>query len=468
MVWNNGGRRNMERKNDFTKGSISGTILRLAVPMIVAQLINVLYNIVDRIYVGHIPGAGTLPLTGLGLAFPIITIITAFTNLCGQGGAPLCSMDRGAGNDREAEQIIGNACTMLLILSVLVTAAGLIWKRDILTLFGASGDTLPYADAYITIYLAGTVFSMLGLGLNAFISAQGFARTSMLTIGIGAVINIALDPVFIFALDMGVAGAALATILSQLCSMLWVLQFLTGKKALLRLRAENLRLDLPLCGRILALGLSNFVVSITNSAVQIFSNATLSIFGGDLYVGVMTVVTSVHEVVMKPVQSLTAGAQPVTSYNYGARERGRVLECIRFMTLACGIYCVVATVVALLLPGPFISLFDGEGELLEAGIPALRIYFCAFFLMFLQLAGQSTFVSLGMSRHAICFSLLRKAVIVVPLTVLLPRLGLGVWGVFWAEPVSCLVGCPLCYLTMRATVVRRLRREIAAGPEKET
>ena len=459
-----------ETRNDFSQGGIKTSITRLAIPMIVAQLINVLYNIVDRMYVGHIPGEGMLPLTGLGITFPIITIITAFTNLCGQGGAPLCSIERGAGNNEKAERIMGNACTLLLFFCVIVTAASFIFKVPVLRAFGASDQTLPYADNYLTIYLCGNFFSMLGLGLNTFISAQGFSKVSMLTVGLGAVVNIVLDPLFIYAFHMGVKGAALATIISQFISMVWVLRFLTSEKAILRLRLRHMKPEPRLCGRILGLGMSNFVMSLTTSAVQIFSNTTLAQYGGDLYVGAMTVVTSVHEVALKPVQGFTSGAQPVLSFNYGAHKYERAEQCIRYMTKVCLIMCFIITALVVALPHFFVLVFNNKPELVAVSEKALRIYFCVYTFMGLQMAGQSTLVSLGMSKQAIFFSLLRKAVIVVPLTIILPRTAMGVWGVFWADPISCVTACVACFVTMLLTVVPRLRKMEAlehAEPDAE-
>ena len=303
-------------KHDFTEGSMAANILRLSFPMILAQLVNVLYNIVDRMYLGHMPGDGRLALTGVGVAFPIITMINAFANLCGSGGAPLCSIERGRGNDRRAEEIMGNSLTLLVLFGVLLTGAGYLFKVPLLYLFGASRQTISYANDYMNIYLAGNLFVMLGLGMNPFIESQGFARTGMFTVVIGAALNLVLDPLFIFGMGLGVRGAALATVLSQLASAAWVLAFLGGRRAILCLRLSNLRLRLGLVREILSLGLSGFTMSVTNSLVQIFCNASLQFYGGDLYVGAMTIIYSVREVVQMPMQGFTLGAQPVLGYNY--------------------------------------------------------------------------------------------------------------------------------------------------------
>ena len=318
-------------KNDFSKGSVVGNILKLALPMTLAQLINVLYNVVDRIYIGNLPENSTLALTGLGVGLPIITMITAFTNLFGMGGAPLFSIERGRGNEKEAELIMGNTFVMLLIFGVLLTLLGLIFKEPLLYLFGASEATFPYANSYITIYLLGSVFVMVGLGMNSFINAQGFGRIGMTTVAIGAIVNIILDPIFIFLLDMGVSGAALATIISQFISALWIFNFLTGKKTILKLKAKRIN-------RIVTLGLSGFIMAITNSLVQIAANSTLQLYGGDLYVGIMTVINTIREMTMMPVRGITNSAQPVMGYNYGAKEYRRVRKAISFTSIACIVY----------------------------------------------------------------------------------------------------------------------------------
>ena len=431
-------------------------ILQMALPMTVAQLINILYNIVDRMYLGRLPGH--LSLTGLGLCLPIISILMGFANLCGMGGAPLCSIHRGKGENEEAERILGNSFALLLLFGAGLTALGLAFRRPILYLFGASDLTFPYANDYLTIYLLGTLFVMIGLGMNPFINAQGFSRMGMMTVAPGAAVNIVLDPIFIFALDMGVRGAALATVLAQGCSALWVLKFLTGRRALLRLRWNTLRLQAARVRRILALGTSGFVMSMTNSLVQVLCNASLQHYGGDLYVGVMTVINSIREVVSMPVQGITNGCQPVLGYNYGAGEYERVRRGIRFTTVLTVGYSVAAWALVMAVPELLIRIFNDEPELIAAGIPAFRLYFAAFFCMSFQFIGQSVFVGLGRSRSAVFFSLLRKAFIVAPLTLLLPGLGMGVDGVFAAEPVSNVLGGLACLLTMYVTVYRRLGR----------
>ena len=437
--------------NDFSKGSISRNILTLAVPMTAAQLVNVLYSVVDRIYLGMLPGS--LELTGVGVTLPVISIIMGFANLCGTGGAPLCSMHRGRGDQEEAERVMGNSLSLLLLFGVAVTALFLLAKEPMLYLFGASSATYPYADAYMTIYLLGTVFVMIGLGMNPFINTQGFGKVGMMTVCLGAVANIILDPIFIFAFGMGVEGAALATVLSQGLSAAWVLKFLTGPKAILRLRPSCLRLRADRVRKIVSLGLSGFFMNLTNSLVQMLCNATLQNYGGDLYVGVMTIINSLREVVTMPIMGMNNASQPIISYNYGAGKYARVCAGIRFnfaVSVACAALFWAA---AMLFPGPLIQIFNRNPQIVEAGIPALRIYFCLFIPMSLQMAGQSIFVSLGRSKQAIFFSLLRKAVINASLTVILP-LWMGTTGVFTAEAVSQLVGGLACSLTMYVTVYR--------------
>lgn len=447
----------METKNDFSKGSVAKNIWSLAVPMTVAQLVNVLYSVVDRIYIGHLPDVSTEALTGIGLALPVITMITAFSNLFGMGGAPLCSIARGAGDVKRAEKIMGNSFALLLITGVILMAFCYLTIRPMLYLFGASDQTYPYAQAYLSVYLAGTLFVMISLGMNNFINAQGFGKMGMLTVLIGAVLNIVLDPVFIFGFHMGVYGAAAATVISQGASAVYVFWFLRGDHVLFRLNRKDMKLDGKLIREITGLGLSGFVMSVTNGSVQIVCNAMLSRYGGDLYVGVMTVINSVREIITMPVNGLTNGAQPVIGFNYGAGEYERVKKAIRFMGTSCIVFTCAVWAVLFAVPQFFIHLFNSEPELLEAGVGAFRIYFFGIFLMALQFTGQSTFVALGKSRQAVFFSLLRKAIIVIPLTICLPMIGgLGVNGVFLAEPISNLIGGVACFATMYVTVYRKL------------
>ena len=442
--------------NDFSQGSMARNIVNMAVPMTVAQLINILYNVVDRMYLGRLPGH--LALTGLGLCLPIISIIMGFANLCGMGGSPLCSIHRGRGENDEAERIMGNSFTLLILFGLAITTFCLLLRRPILYLFGASDLTFPYANDYLTIYILGTIFVMIGLGMNPFINAQGFSRMGMVTVTVGAVVNIVLDPIFIFGMGMGVRGAALATVISQACSAVWVLKFLTGRRAILKLRLSALPLHAGRVRRILSLGTSGFVMSMTNSLVQVLCNATLQAWGGELYVGVMTVINSIREVISMPVQGITNGCQPVLGYNYGAGEYQRVRQGIRFTTILTMGYSLIVWLLVLIFPELLIRIFNDEPDLIAAGIPAFRIYFATFFCMSFQFIGQAVFVGLGRSKQAVFFSLLRKAFIVAPLTLLLPVLGFGVDGVFLAEPISNVIGGLACLLTMYVVVYRALDR----------
>ena len=386
----------------------------------------------------------------------MVTLIAAFTALFGSGGTPLFSIARGAGDKEHAGQILGNVFSLLTASSFLLMAFCYIAQKPMLYLFGASDASYAYASAYLVIYLLGTPFSMLTTGLNGFINAQGFPRIGMLTTVIGALLNLVLDPLFIFALDMGVAGAALATIISQAVSCTWVLCFLCGKKVLLPLEARYMPVQRDIAKKIVFLGAAGFFMQGTNCLVQIVCNATLSGFGGDLYVGVMTVLNSVRSVLELPVYGLTSGAQPVMGFNYGARLYGRVKEAIRFTALCGTAYNVIAWVLVLLFPEALIRVFSSDAQLLAAGPQALHIYFFGFFFMSFQFAGQTVFQALGFARYAVFFSLLRKAVIVVPLTLLLPRMGFGVMGVFLAEPISNFLGGLACFTTMYFTVYRKL------------
>ena len=438
----------------------------MAIPMTMAQLVNILYSVVDRMYLGHIPGSGQLELAGLGLSLPIISIIMGFANLCGMGGGPLCSIHRGRGEDKEAERVLGNSFVLLVIFGVGIPLLFLPFREPLLYFFGASNATYPYAQEYITIYLLGTPFVMVGLGLNPFINAQGFARRGMMTVLLGAVVNLVLDPVLIFGFDLGIRGAAWATVIAQAVSAAWVLKFLTGRKAILRLRTDCMPLAWPRVRRILGLGLSGFFVNLTNSLVQVVCNKTLFFYGGDLYVSVMTVINSIREVTFMGVQGITNGAQPVLGFHDGAECYQRVRQGIRFTVAATVGYAALIWAAAMLVPGVLIRIFNDGPELLAAGIPAMRIYFCMFVVMSLQMVSQDIYVALGRSKRAIFFSLLRKAIINAPLTVLL-AIPLGTTGVFVAEAISQLIGGLASSLTMYFTAYRPMSRLPDRGEKVE-
>lgn len=443
---------------DFSKGSVTQNIIRVAAPMLVAQILNLMYNIVDRIYIGRIPGEGLLALGGVGLCFPFISLITAFTNLYGAGGAPLCSIERGRGNQEEAGEIMNTSFYLLVITGVILTILGSIFCRPILILFGASGASLPYAMPYMRIYLMGTVFAMVALGMNPFINSQGFANVGMTTIFLGAVTNIVLDPIFIFVFHLGVRGAALATICSQILSAVFVVRFLTGKRAELRISLKRR----PSFGKrrvldIVGLGSASFVMQCTNSLVQIACNRMLGTFGGDVYISTMTIINSVRQILDTPVLAIADGASPILSYNYGAKRYDNVKKAIRFITLSALVYTGATWGLILLFPEMFIGIFNNDDSLLTVAVPALHIYFFAFIFQALQYSGQTVFKSLNKKKQAIFFSLLRKVVIVAPLTFFLPYVGnLGANGVFVAEPVSNFLGGSACFLAMILTVMPEL------------
>lgn len=445
-----------EKQNDFTKNSMAYNIMSLAIPMTIAQLINVLYSLVDRMYIGHLAQNSTLALTGLGITFPIIMLVTAVTNLFGMGGAPLCSIARGRGDDERAEKIIGNSFAMLIICSCILIIIGLVMKKSLLYLFGASDETYPYANEYFSIYIWGSIFVMVGLGMNTF-NAQGFAKKGMLTILIGAIINIILDPIFIFGLDLGIKGAAIATVIAQFISASWVLHFLFSDKAIYRIKKSCMKLDFKLIKEIVSLGFSGFVFATTGSLVQIVCNNVLLFWGGNIYVGIMTVLNSIRDVLQMTIEGIRSGAQPVISYNYGAGQYLRVRQGIKFLTKIALLYTSIAWCILDFFPEFFIHLFNSEEEMLLLGVPALHIYFLGFFMMAFQSAGQTTFISLGMGKYATFFSLFRKVILVIPLTIFLPNLwDLGVYGVFYAEMISNFVGGIVCFSTMMVVVWRRL------------
>lgn len=454
----------MTRQNDFAKGSICRHILLQAVPLTIAQLIQLLYNVVDRMYIGHLPGTQGEALTGLGLVFPIISIISAFTNLFASGGTPLFSIARGAGDQEEASRIMNHTFSLLCISAVFLMAVGYVFQRPILYLFGASEATYHYASEYLTIYLLGTVFLMVGIGMNQFIYAQGFPKIGMAIVISGAALNLLLDPLFIFVFGLGIRGAAIATVLSQLISAVLVLLFFMGKRTMYRLVASQMRLQLRMVGKITGLGMSGFIMAVTNSLVQVICNITLKYYGGDLYIGVMTILNSVREIANIAIVGVTSGAQPVIGFNYGAGEYRRVKQAILFTSLIGFLYTTAVWGAVMLEPNIFIRMFSNSPIMAAPAREALRLYFYGFFFMAFQFAGQSSFVALGKSKYAVFFSLFRKVIIVVPLTLFLPRLwNLGVDGVYLAEPISNAVGGLACFVTMMCVVWRELSRKQAAG-----
>ena len=446
----------MKKDNDFSQGPVWRRIMAQAIPLTVAEIVHLLYNVVDRVYIGHLSSTDSMALTGVGLIFPIVSLIAAFTSLFGTGGAPLFAIARGAQEEEKASRIQSNVFVLLVGCSLVLMALCYAFQKPVLYLFGASDASYPYAEAYLTLYLLGTPFTMLATGMNGFINAQGFPRIGMLTTMLGAILNLVLDPLFIFVFKMGVRGAAIATVISQVVSALWVLRFLTGKQALIPLRRDHMKIQIPLLKKILSLGIVGFIMKGTNSLVQIVCNATLQTYGGDLYVGIMTVVNSVREILYLPVSGITSGAQPVIGFNYGAKAYSRVRQGIKFMTIACTAYTAASWIAVLAATRFFVSIFSSDAAMLAAGPHALNIYFFGFVFMAFQSSGQASFQALGDARHAVFFSLFRKVIIVVSLTLLFPRLGFGVDGVFMAEPVSNLLGGLACFITMYLTVYRRM------------
>lgn len=443
-------------KNNFAQGSIAKHITNLAGPMIVAQLINVLYNVIDRVYIGRIPEISTLAMGGLGLCLPLISIIIAFANLFGMGGSPLCSIARGQGKNDEAEEIMGNSFSLLVIFGILLTVIVFVLKEDLLWLFGASKDTIVYANDYMTIYLFGTIFVLISLGMNSFINSQGFAKIGMCTVLIGAILNIVLDPIFIFTFELGVKGAAIATVISQFISALWTIYFLTGNKTILKLKKKNMRLKIIHVKRIVSLGMAGFMMAITNSTVTIVCNATLQKYGGDLYIAIMTIINSIREVASLPGQGISNACQPVLGYNYGAGKSDRVIQGIKFVTFSALLMMLILWFAITFFPELFIKIFSHNPEIVKDGVNALRLYFFGFFMMAFQMVGQAVAVGLGKSRQAIFFSVFRKVIIVVPLTLILP-IYIGINGVFIAEAISNFIGGGACYITMWLTIVKKLK-----------
>lgn len=449
------------KRIDFDNGKITTNILQAALPMLIAQILSLLYNIVDRIYIARIPEIGTTALGAVGLCFPIIVIITAFSNLFGSGGAPLFSIERGRGDKQRAGMIMNTSFFMLTVCAVALMCIGFIFARPILILFGSSENALIYAYPYIMIYLIGTFPSMIITGMNPFINAQGYAITGMCSVVIGAIANIILDPLFIFAFHLGIRGAAIATVLSQCLSAGFVLYFLS-KKAEYKIRMLHKK-EIRSCGNdaknIVSLGTAGFIMQLTNSLVNICCNNVLAATGGDVYVSVMTIISSVRQMVETPIWSISEGSSPVISYNYGAKRPKKVIKAWITMSVLILIYILIAWSVILFAPKFLIGIFSSDKSLMIDTVPAMKLYFAAFIFMLFQYTGQTMFKSLNKKKQAIFFSILRKVVIVVPLTYIFPYVfHMGSNGVFMAEPVSNVVGGSLCFIVMLLTVLPELKQ----------
>ncbi len=427
-----------QEKNALGTEPIGRLLLKMALPTVAAQIINMLYNIVDRIYIGHIPGVGALALTGVGVCMPLIMIVTAFAAFVGYGGAPRASIFLGQGDHRSAEKTLGNCFTVQLMISVLLTAVLLLWNRDLLMAFGASENTIEYGVSYMNLYAIGTIFVQITLGMNTFITAQGFAKTGMLSVLIGAVANIVLDPIFIFGLQMGVRGAALATILSQALSCIWVLAFLFGSRTQLRIRKENLILEKKIILPCLALGLSAFIMQASESVISICFNSSLLRYGGDIAVGAMTILTSVMMFAMLPLQGLGQGAQPIMSYNYGAKNAGRVKAAFKLLLKVSLCYSTALWLLVMLFPQVFAGLFTPDATLIAFSKKALRIYMACMQIFGIQIACQMAFTSLGNAKASIAVAVMRKFVLLIPLIYIMPLLFTAdrTTAVYLAEPVA--------------------------------
>ena len=427
---------------------IGKLLLRLAIPTLAAQMINMLYNIIDRIYIGHIPGSGALALTGVGVCMPLIMIISAFAALVGNGGAPRASILMGKKDLDSAENILGNCFTMQIIISVILTLIMFFGNRTFLMAFGASENTIEYAVSYMNIYSLGTIFVQLTLGMNAFITAQGFAKTGMYSVLIGAVINIILDPIFIFACHMGVRGAALATIISQACSCIWVLSFLFGTRSTLRIKKQNLTLKAPVILPCLALGLSLFIMQASESIISVCFNSSLLKYGGDVAVGAMTILTSVMQFAMLPLQGLGQGAQPIMSYNFGAGNKERVKKAFFTQFKVCTIFTSCFWLIMLLFPKLFAGIFSNNTDLITYTAWALRIYMAGIFSLGFQVSCQQSFMALGQAKVSLLLACLRKLILLIPLIFILPLfIQDKVFAVFLAEPISDIVAATITTIT---------------------
>lgn len=427
-------------KNFLGTAPIGKLLLKLSIPTVIAQLINMLYNVVDRIYIGHIPGEGSLALTGVGVCMPIIMIVTAFAALISSGGAPRASICMGKQDNKSAEQILGNCFSLQIVVSIVLTVVLLIWNKDLLMAFGASKNTLGYATDYMRIYALGTLFVQLTLGMNAFITAQGFTTTSMVSVLIGAICNITLDPVFIFVFNMGVKGAALATVLSQAISTIWVVVFLSCKKTQLHLRKKYMGLKPKIFLPCVALGLATFIMQASESVVTVCFNSSLLHYGGDIAVGAMTILTSVMQFAMLPLQGIAQGSQPIASYNYGAKNADRVKKTFRLLVITCLTYSTLLWATVQIIPKVFVSIFTSDAKLVAFTAPMLKIYLGGLFLFGIQIACQITFTSLGKAVNSIIVAVVRKFVLLLPLIYIMPHVVSNpTIGVYMAEPIADII-----------------------------
>lgn len=441
-----------DKEELLANGPILSTMLKLGIPTFVAQLIFLLYNVVDRIYIGHIPGQGSAALTGLGICFPIITLVTAFASFVGAGGSPLAGIALGRGDRDEAEKILASGLIMLVSFAVVLTIVFQAIKKPFLYMFGASDVTYPYAGAYLSIYLCGTIFVLLALGLNTFIIIQGQSTVAMISVVLGAVINIVLDPIMIFLLGMGVKGAAFATIISQAVSATWILRFLTSRKAAIRIRRSALKIDLKVMGRITALGISPFIMSATESIITIAFNTGAQKYGNDLYVGSITILQSILQMIFVPLNGFTQGCQPLISYNYGAKNMERVRRTSAILIGITFVFSFVLSGVSILLPGEISSIFTDSVELIEICDKVLPIYICGMLVFGLQSGCQTTFMALGKAKQAFFFAVFRKIILLTPLVIILPKVMDSVMGIYYAEPISDALSAICCFIVCVITL----------------
>jgi len=446
---------------DMGSGSIVKLLASLAIPAVIAQVVNLLYNIVDRIYIGHMPGVGGAALTGVGLFTPILMLLNAFAMLAGAGGAPRAAIAMGQKDNKKAEKILGNCFSLILIFSILLTIVFYVFAPTLLRWFGASDATLPYAVDYARIYILGSVFVLTVLGMNPFITTQGFAKISMMTTVIGAIINIILDPIFIFLLDMGVKGAALATVLSQGVGAAWILRFLTGKKTTLKLSPRSMKLDPKIFLPCLALGVSTFVMISTESVLSISFTSSLSRYGGDLAVGAMTIITSVSQLITMPLQGVTHGGQPIISYNFGAKNHDRVKKAFYTIFAVCAFYSILFWAMLMLFPTVFAGIFTADAALIDYTGWAMRIYMAGIFALGLQMSCQQSFMALGQAKVSLLLALLRKVILLIPLIFILPIFFADkTFGVFLAEPVSDLIAATVTTVTFFINLPKILKKNL--------
>ena len=424
-----------DKEKKMATEAIGKLMISMAVPSIIAQIINILYSIVDRIYIGHIKGVGMEALTGVGVTFPIITLISAFSAFVGAGGAPLAAIWLGKGDRKRAEKILGNGVTLLVFFTVILMTFFYAFQKPLLYLFGASDATIGYAVSYISIYLAGTIFVELALGLNAFIISQGQSRTAMMAVLLGAASNIILDPIFIFALGMGVKGAAYATVISQALSALWTVGFLISRKSSLTIKWQAMKPDFPVIGNVMALGISPFIMRATESLISIVLNNGLQKYGGDIYVGSLTIMQSVMQMYSAPLGGFTQGVQPIISYNFGAGNFDRVKKLYRSMITVCFLFAAMATVLVMIFPGFFAGMFTNDAQLIALVEKMMPIFMCGMLIFGLQQGIQPTFLALGQAKLSLFIAIFRKVILLVPLALVLP-LKFGVMGIYYAEPVS--------------------------------